>query len=178
MTQERKDELYDAMIAWICEHIQSDTELFNVLHGEFVMTKDELHDHCIESLDYLFPENKVQNLLKAKLEQNLSDYREKWLQMSPTDLISQSDEITVMTRLVSILPGMASDEEAEYLLEFVNPLQVVGEEFLSQSEFEPETDGERIGHLLWSLLDKRDADMVYEKEVGFDPGLEEQTMSF
>ena len=83
-----------------------------------------------------------------------------------------------MTRLVSILPGMASDEEAEYLLEFVNPLQVAGEEFLSQSEFEPETDGERIDHLLWSLLDKRDADMVYEKEAGFDPGLEEQTMSF
>ena len=32
MTQERKDGLYDAMIAWICEHIQNDTELFNVLH--------------------------------------------------------------------------------------------------------------------------------------------------
>ena len=35
-----------------------------------------------------------------------------------------------------------------------------------------------LGGKLWSLLDKRDADMVYEKEAGFDPGLEEQTMSF
>lgn len=178
MTQERKDEIYDAMIAWICEHVQDDTELFNVLHGEFGMTMEELHDHCIESLDYLFPENKVRNLLKAKLKQNLAEYREKWLRMSPAELIAQSEEITVMTRLVSILPGMATDEEAEYLLEFVNPLQVAGEECLSQSEFEPETDGERISYLLWNLLDKRDADLVFEKEAGYVSDLEEQTLSF
>lgn len=29
MTQERKDELYDQMIAWICEHIPNDEDLFS-----------------------------------------------------------------------------------------------------------------------------------------------------
>lgn len=55
MTQERKDELYDQMIAWICEHIPNDEDLFLTLHGHFGMTKDELHDHSIESLDRFFP---------------------------------------------------------------------------------------------------------------------------
>lgn len=57
MTQERKDQLYDQMIAWICEHIPNDEDLFLTLHGHFGMTKDELHDNSIESLDRFFPRN-------------------------------------------------------------------------------------------------------------------------
>ena len=55
MTQECKDELYELMIAWICEHIPNDEDLYRTLHGQFGMTLDELHDHCIESLDEFFP---------------------------------------------------------------------------------------------------------------------------
>ena len=55
MTQNRKDELYDQMIAWICEHIKEDEDLFLTLNGHFGMTKEELHNHSIESLDRFFP---------------------------------------------------------------------------------------------------------------------------
>ena len=55
MTQERKDQLYDEMIAWICERTPNDEELFQILHGQFGMTREELHDHSIESLDSFFP---------------------------------------------------------------------------------------------------------------------------
>ncbi len=60
MTNERKNQLYEAMIAWICEHITNDVDLFLTLHGEFKMTKEEMHDHCIESLDYLFDDAAVE----------------------------------------------------------------------------------------------------------------------
>lgn len=58
MTQTRKDQLYDLMIAWICEHASSDKDLFLVLTEQFGMTKEELHDHSIESLDRFFPDDK------------------------------------------------------------------------------------------------------------------------
>ena len=57
MTQTRKDQLYDLMIAWICEHASSDKDLFLVLTEQFGMTKEELHDHSIESLDRFFPDD-------------------------------------------------------------------------------------------------------------------------
>lgn len=57
MTQKRKDELYELMIAWICEHIPNDEDLFCTLNGQFGMTQQELHDHCIESLDCFFPDS-------------------------------------------------------------------------------------------------------------------------
>ncbi len=55
MTQDRKDELYEQMIAWICEN-NTDDALFHLLHEKFGMTKAELHDHSIESLDAFFHE--------------------------------------------------------------------------------------------------------------------------
>ena len=55
MTQDRKDQLYDEMIAWICEQSSSDEDLFQILHVQLGMAMEELHDHCIESLDPFFP---------------------------------------------------------------------------------------------------------------------------
>lgn len=57
MTQDRKDQLYDEMIAWICEHNPNDEDLFLVLTEHFGMTKEELHDHSIESLDRFFTDD-------------------------------------------------------------------------------------------------------------------------
>lgn len=48
------------MIAWICEHIPNDEDLYLTLHGHFGMTKDELHEHCIDSLDRFFPEENTE----------------------------------------------------------------------------------------------------------------------
>lgn len=59
MTQNRKDELYDQMIAWICEHYESDEELFYLLTEQFGMTREELHDHSIESLDRFFADSEA-----------------------------------------------------------------------------------------------------------------------
>lgn len=59
MTQKRKDELYDQMFSWICEHIPNDKDLFLTLTGVLGMTKEELHEHCIESLDQYFPETVI-----------------------------------------------------------------------------------------------------------------------
>ncbi|PWL54445.1 MAG: hypothetical protein DBY36_02250 [Clostridiales bacterium] len=68
MTDERKNELYDQMIAWICENIQDDRDLFAVLHGQFGMTKEEMHDHCIESLDDLFDDRTISENAAFRVE--------------------------------------------------------------------------------------------------------------
>ena len=54
MTQERKNELYEKMLAWICEHIQNDEDLFLTLIGQLGMTQEEVHDNRIDGLDEFF----------------------------------------------------------------------------------------------------------------------------
>ena len=59
MTQERKNQLYEKMLSWVLEHVKNDKELFRILHEELGMTQEELHDNSIESLDYLFEAQKI-----------------------------------------------------------------------------------------------------------------------
>lgn len=59
MTQERKNELYAKMLSWVFEHVNNDKELFRILHEQFGMTKEEFHDNGIDSLDYLFEVQKM-----------------------------------------------------------------------------------------------------------------------
>ena len=47
------------MLSWVFEHVKNDKELFRILHEEFGMTQDEFHDNGIDSLDYLFETQKI-----------------------------------------------------------------------------------------------------------------------
>lgn len=161
MTEERKNELYDQMIAWICEHTPSDEELFQVLHGEFHMTREELHDHSIESLDSFFPDT-PKDRLKQRIEENYREYRERWQQMGPAEFIDICDEVEAVTRMYKELSDFNHEEEAEYLLRFQNPLEVVSDEWLDRNGMDFLVIDDEMRHLLWTLQDQGSAEEVYE----------------
>lgn len=177
MTQERKNQLYDQMIAWICEHIQNDEDLFLTLHGCFGMTKEELHDHCIERLDSFFSKDDPRTLLKLKVMANYEEFKAGWLQMEPGDLIAQCAQIEGVTRMMQTLPSSVSDEDAQYLLRFKNPLEVVSDEWLSRNSMESLVVDDEMSHLLWSLRDHGDAEQFYEMEPEFSDGDEAPALS-
>ena len=161
MTQERKDELYDQLIAWICAHTHSDEERFQVLHGEFGMTQDELHDHCIESLDSFFPEESPLERLERRIAENYREYKERWLRMKPSELIANCGEIEAVTRMASELSAAIRHGDAEYLLRFRNPLEVVSDEWLNRNGIDSLNVDDELGHLLWSLQDRGVDETVY-----------------
>lgn len=177
MTQERKDLLYDKMIAWICEHIPNDEDLFRTLHGHFGMTKEELHDHCIESLDSFFPSEDARMLLKQKVDANFAEYKERWLKMQPVELIERSEELEAVTRMARELPSVASEDEAEYLLRFKNPLEVVSDMWIDRYGSEPLIVADDMEHILWRVTDGGDADADYEMEPEFSGEDEAPTLS-
>ena len=95
MTQERKDQLYDQMIAWICEHIKNDEDLFLTLNGHFGMTKEELHDHSIESLDRFFPTEETEAVVTSESVHpvgiSLTDFISK-----VSEMVSSDDKTAVL----------------------------------------------------------------------------------
>lgn len=48
ISEARKNELYEKMIAWICEHISDDEDLYNTLTDYFEMSKDEIREWNVE----------------------------------------------------------------------------------------------------------------------------------
>ena len=99
MTQERKDRLFDEMLGWISEAVNDSSDLFNLLHNQFQMTQEELHDCCIESLDEFFPSD-ARTRLKQKVQANYDEFKAKWLQMEPIELIAICDEMESITRMM------------------------------------------------------------------------------
>lgn len=61
MTQERKAQLCEWMLAWICEHITNDEDLFLTLHCHCGMTAEELHEYGIGHPDCFSPDGKEED---------------------------------------------------------------------------------------------------------------------
>ena len=163
MTQERKDQLYDEMFGWICEHIHDSKDLYITLHKHFGMSKEELHDHCIESLDEFFPQEDVKTQLEQKVEDCYKEFYASWLMKQPIDLIERAEEIASIQRMAEEFPSAVTEEDAEYLLRFKNPLEVVSDRWQSMNGSGTVVDDD-MSHILWELRDRRDAEQGYEME--------------
>ena len=57
LTEARKDEIIDKFLTWMIEHHRNDEDLFYVLHKHIGMSKSELHQYSIDSLDKFFKAN-------------------------------------------------------------------------------------------------------------------------
>lgn len=154
MNQQRKDELYDKMFTWICEHCRSDRERFQLFHGQFGMTKEELHEHNIENLDRWFPEVSARTRLKQRFDDNLAEYRERWLKLEPAALIEQCEEVEAVTRLARTFLFVVTEEDAEHLLRFRNPLGMLSDEWIRRNG---------IDALISSAMDRGGAKEAYEE---------------
>ena len=102
--------------------------------------------------------------LKQRVNANYEDYKAKWLQMEPAELIVRCEELEAVTRMAKELPSAVSDEDAEYLLRFKNPLEVVSDEWVSRNGIDSLIVDDEMGHLLWSLRDRGEAEQFYEME--------------
>ena len=109
------------------------------------------------------------SLLKEKVLKNYEEYKEKWLQMEPADLIEQCDQVEGVTRMMRELTVQQSESvlDAEYLLRFKNPLEVVSDEWIARNGMDSLIADEEMQHLLWTLRDKGAAEQTYELEPEF-----------
>ncbi|MFR0767185.1 MAG: hypothetical protein ACLSHF_09555 [[Eubacterium] siraeum] len=103
-------------------------------------------------------------LLRKKVEDNFAELKEKWMQMLPAELIERCEEIEASIRMVETLPSAVSDEDAEYLLRFKNPLEVISSEWISRNGIDAFVVDDEMSHLLWALRDRSDAEQFYEME--------------
>lgn len=162
MTEERKNQLYKEMFGWICEHISGDEDLFITLHQHFGMTLEELHEHDIESLDKFFAPTV---LFKDKVKKCYEQYRDKWLTLTPAQLIENAEDIYAVTHMTQmVIKGNISTDTAEYMLCFVNPLKVMADGWIrckGSGTLVPEDDVECV---IADTLDTDDAEQDYLSE--------------
>lgn len=178
MTQSQKDTFYDKLFAMIVSELKEDEEFLKyVLNDHFGMTKKEVFEAYPNIKNLIVGDSSPRSLLKQKVNTNFAGYKEQWLKMSPTELIDRCEELEAVTRMAQELPSAVSDEDAEYLLRFKNPLEVVSDEWISRNGIDSLIVDDEMSHLLWSLQDRGDAEQCYEMEPEFSDEDEAPAMS-
>ena len=165
MTQSQKDAFYDKLFAMIVNELKEDEDFLKyVLDNHFGMTKKEVFEAYPNTKNLIVSDSSPRSLLKQKVNANFADYKEQWLKMSPAELIERCEELEAVTRMAKELPSAVSEEDAEYLLRFKNPLEVVSDEWISRNGIDSLIVDDEMSHLLWSLQDSGDAEQTYEME--------------
>ena len=114
--------------------------------------------------------------LKLKVKDNYTEYREQWLKLTPAELIDRCEELEAVTRMAEHLPDSGSEDDAEYLLRFKNPLEVVSDEWISRNGIDSLIVDDEMSHLLWSLQEHGDAEQCFEMEPEFSDEAENESM--
>ncbi len=91
-------------------------------------------------------------------------YKDQWKEMVSDELIDRAEEIAAVQRLASAIPEVVNDSEIEYLMKFKNPLEIVVEYWLNDSAYNSPLLGEEIESVIYQIVDKGDADTIYEIE--------------
>ncbi len=164
MTTDRKNELFDKMLAWIYEHIREEEDLFIALHDHLGFTKEEANNCSIDSLDHLYEKLPVIQRFNEKIATRFDEYKDYWSTLSPKELIEKCDEIYTVTRLATKLPHQITEAQAEYFLLFVDPLEAISGSIIRDHQANPSTQDEEIKNTLTYLTDTCAAEGYCEME--------------
>jgi hypothetical protein len=111
----------------------------------------------------------------SKLKRGYNAYIRELTHCTPHELIEGAEEIAA-TKLVyrQLKDGGYSSEYLEYFLRFKNPLEVIRDGWIVESNCAYD---EEMRHVLWSVSDHGDAEKDYELDESFDPPEQEGGMS-
>ncbi len=99
-----------------------------------------------------------------KIAESHQCYKDQWKEMDFDELIDRAEEIAAVQRLVTAIPEVVNTSQMEYLMKFKNPLKIVVEYWLNDSAYNSPLLGEEIESVIYQIVDKGDADTIYEME--------------
>ena len=112
--------------------------------------------------------NIAREQLKAKVQAAYQKRLEGWRGMTVDELIEDCEQVYITDKLSRLLPAYASEEDAAYLLKFVDPLEVVVDAWIADNRLDAMIGDDHLDHLLWRLRDTGDAETDYDLESEAD----------
>ena len=116
-------------------------------------------------------ENMINKLESAIKEEYNTKYAE-WLNMSHEELIEKSDEISAARFVKDNIKDTFTEEEAEYLLQFKEPLEILGDRITALNDPNNIAVKEQFSDMVSEMFDKQDEYSDYE--LNEDSGMQMQ----
>lgn len=110
-------------------------------------------------------ENAINKLESAIKEEYNAKYAE-WLNMSHEELIEKSDEISAARFVKDNIKDTFTEEEAEYLLQFKEPLEILVDKITVLNDTNNIAVKEQFSDMVSEMYDKQDEYVDYELNEG------------
>ena len=105
--------------------------------------------------------SELKDTLKKRLDENYTAFMESLQGKTVSELIAMAPEITAAQQLHEELLGVCDEDDAAFLLQFDDPLEVVRGYWAAEITGCDHSD--EIGHMLWEIRDREE--LVPEKAL-------------
>ena len=114
MTDERKTELLEKCVEWICEHITEAEDRFEALSGHVGFTLEELHEFGVDDLDG-FSEKELDywKLVKESIENEYAAFKAGMIKDGEA-AFNNAHEISVKTEFYCAISGDVEFDDKVY----------------------------------------------------------------
>ena len=113
-------------------------------------------------------ENKFQVLLFDRLQENHAGFVARWSALTPAELIEKAEEIHASQMVMEHLMGSVDEHQAEWLLRFENPLEIMRDKWIEENGLRMVHDEDFV-HALWAVMDCQDTEGLYALASGVEP---------
>lgn len=113
-------------------------------------------------------------LLAQKVKSCYEEYRAEWLAKSPKELVNLAETICSVNLTAELLLESITEEQAKYLLQFKNPLEVVSDHW-KEAHFDDKYPlQDELSDSVDQIMDTGDAEQDYELEHPEEAGCAEE----
>lgn len=110
--------------------------------------------------------NNAIDKLKAVIQLEYKDKYASWLNMSHEELIEKADEISAARFIKDNIQNSFTEEEAEYLLQFKTPLEILVDKITVLNDPTNIAVKEQFSDIVTEMYDKQDEYADYELSEG------------
>ena len=110
--------------------------------------------------------NNAIDKLKAVIQLEYKDKYASWLNMSHEELIEKADEISAARFIKDNIQNSFTEEEAEYLLQFKTPLEILVDRITALNDPTNIAVKEQFSYIVTEMYDKQDEYADYELSEG------------
>lgn len=110
--------------------------------------------------------NNAIDKLKAVIQLEYKDKYASWLNMSHEELIEKADEISAARFIKDNIQNSFTEEEAEYLLQFKTPLEILVDKITVLNDPTNIAVKEQFSYIVTEMYDKQDEYADYELSEG------------
>lgn len=106
----------------------------------------------------------IKEQLSEKLKNNYDEYERECLAKTPQEIIENAQRIYFAQQIYKNTADVVNDNEAEYLLQFKNPLEILCDSLESSVSVDLIYADDTFSYLVGNLADQQSADYDYEKD--------------